>query len=195
MEYENLLRLCWEDGQGRLQKRANPVHWMRLSKRLVDSSTDVRSASAVTLGRIGDARALHALLENLRFALEMHRKDSYDNSYEGAVEGIAGIKDAAAASALIEILRNAGPRERQIVRGGLVKLGDVSIAPLLALLRDSNPENRADAATLLAKVGVGNDGVVNALTEALTDEGAYRNLFGEFKVSTQAEDALKRVQV
>ena len=98
-------------------------------------------------------QALEPLLYCLKAAIAAHRNNPYDHYFEGVVDGVSGIKNIRAAAALIEFLKDGNGVERQIIRGGLVKMGSIVIEQLIPILKDEDPEMRSEAETILWHIG------------------------------------------
>lgn len=130
---------------------------------LEDANPGVRAGAARALGKIGDTRALNALISRLRH-------DTHAEVRKNAVWALH-MGDIRAIDALIGALRDSD----EWVRFGAVivlsKIGEPAIEPLLAALRDPQILVRANAAEVLGRIG--DQRAAEGLAEALSDEEAY----------------------
>ncbi len=142
---------------------------------LDDSNPGVRAGAARALGKIGDARALSALIFRLQH-------DSHAEVRKSAVWALH-MGEAHAIDALVRALHD----EDEWVRFGAVivlsKIGEPAVEPLIGALRDPFPLVRANAAETLGRIGDKRAG--DGLAQTLLD--------GETHVWHQAAIALGRL--
>lgn len=127
---------------------------------LEDSSPGVRAGAARALGKIGDARALSALIFRLRHDTHAEvRKSAVWALHMGQTQAI---------DALIKAFHDGD----EWVRFGAVivlsKIGEPSVEPLIEALRDSYPLARANAAETLGRIG--DKRAADGLAQTLFDE-------------------------
>ncbi|MDK1032825.1 MAG: HEAT repeat domain-containing protein, partial [Planctomycetia bacterium] len=165
-----------------------------LCEALKDKSKEVRSAAAIALGDIGDARAaepLAALLadehpprkhamdalaklgKGATGALLTALKDWKRRDYAGIV--MAKIKDPAAVEPLLQALTDNDAQARRAGAVGLGATGDRrAVAPLAKLLEDADPHVRADAADALRRF---QDVPLEVWERALRDDNPQVRMF------------------
>jgi len=126
--------------------------------RHVDS---VRKSAVIALARIGDARAVDALIGAL------HHEDSQVRDH--AADALGGIGDARAIDALIGTLHEEHPHVRSCAAAALGRIGDVrAIDALIGALHDEDSHVRGSAADALG--GIGDARAIDALISVLHDE-------------------------
>jgi HEAT repeat protein len=126
---------------------------------LRDTNANVRAGAARALGKIGDQRALNALV----FCL---RSDPSPEVRKSAVWALH-LGDARATPALIEALSDTDEWVRFGAIIVLAKMGTASVRPLMAALHHSNAVVRAAAAETLGRIG--DRRAADMLAKALTD--------------------------
>jgi HEAT repeat protein len=136
-----------------------------LMKALQDNSARVRRRSARALGDFGmhALPAVSALTGGLRDQDTSVRRDS-----AGAL-GRLGPAAAPATTALVALLGEPDTRTRVVVAATLKRIGRLALPALLDALRHTNPDLRAHAATLLARIAPDDEVVAAALRSAASD--------------------------
>lgn len=136
-----------------------------LVRALSDSSARVRRRAARAIGDFGmhAIPAVQPLAAGLRDADSSVRRDS-----AGAL-GRLGPAAAPAATALVNLLGEPDTRSRVVVAATLKRIGPAALPALMDGLTHSNPELRARAATLLARIAPHDESVTAALRRAAAD--------------------------
>ena len=138
-----------------------------LSRALADEDPAVRRTAARALGRVGDARAVPALVGVVTGSHgDLHQKRI-------ATEALRAIDERAATEALALQLSDRGPESRTLtVPVGGATTPDPSVwEPVVRILsRDPDPEARSLAAAVLVELGC--DAAIPALLEATEDANA-----------------------
>lgn len=130
---------------------------------LYGGSADVRASAAVSLGRIGDPRAVDPLIEALQ--------DEDPEVRKNAAVALGEISDPRAVNPLIEVLDDENPEVWRNVTEALGKLGEQAVDPLIMILIDEGQQSsdaRSGAARALGKIG--DPRAVEPLIVALKDE-------------------------
>jgi HEAT repeat protein len=142
-----------------------PKRVAALMKSMQDSSARVRRRAARALGDFGmyALPAVAALTAGLRDQDVSVRRDS-----AGSL-GRLGMAATPATAALVALLGEPDVRTRVVVAAALKRIGRSVIPPLLDGLRHQNPQLRAGAATLLAKIAPDDEVVTAALRAAASD--------------------------
>jgi HEAT repeat protein len=142
-----------------------PKRVAALVKALHDSSGRVRRRAARALGDFGmhAIPAIGPLTAGLRDSDASVRRDS-----AGAL-GRIGPAAAPASAALVSLLCEPDTRTRVVVAATLKRIGHQAIPALLDGLRHPDPELRARAATLMAKIAPDDETVTAALRHAAGD--------------------------
>ena len=156
----------------------------RLINWLKDSHVTVRSSAAVTLGYIGDARAVEPLIQALNDENEYVR-------YFAAVT-LGRIGDSRAVQPLIQTLKDKDRDVRYIAADALGKIGDAKVVePLIQALKDKDEYVRYNAV-----VALGNIGYIAALPylDALRQDTAIGNPYSEKTVGEMAEFAIREIK-
>lgn len=142
---------------------------------LYGGSADIRANAAVSLGRVGDTRAVDPLITALN--------DEDSSVRLNAAVSLGEIGDPRAIGPLIETLNDETPEVWRNVTEALGKFGEPAVDPLIAVLSDRNQQSsyvRPQAALALGYTG--NARAVDPLIKALQDE--------EWLVRSQAARAL-----
>jgi HEAT repeat protein len=136
-----------------------------LVKSMQDSSARVRRRAARALGDFGmhALPAVPALTAGLRDQDTSVRRDS-----AGAL-GRLGPAAMPAIVPLVTLLGEPDTRTRVVVAATVKRIGRLAIPALLDGLGHSNPDTRAHAATLLAKIAPEDEAVAAALRSAAND--------------------------
>jgi HEAT repeat protein len=136
-----------------------------LARALKDPSARVRRRAARALGDFGlhAVPAVPALVAGLRDADASVRRDA-----AGAL-GRLGPAAAPAAPALTGLLADPDTRTRVVVAAALKRVGRPTVPALLGGLGNADPDIRARAATLLARVAPDDPAVIDALRAATAD--------------------------
>lgn len=117
-----------------------------LIDQLQDQNANTRSQAAVSLGRLGDAGAVDALVRVLC-------NDSQLNVQEDATWALVRI-GSAAVPPLIEVLADGNPAMRHNAAHALGKIGDAgAVDALVQALSDDDPTVRLKAAFALGQIG------------------------------------------
>ena len=126
-----------------------------LTTALQGTNTQIRTASAVTLGKIGDATAVQPLIDALG--------DSDGLLRQAAANALGQLKDPRAVTPLIAALKDHDGPVRAVAIDALVNIGAASVDPLLAAMSDSYSyvitqdgaqlEIRQEAALALGRIG------------------------------------------
>jgi HEAT repeat protein len=135
-----------------------------LVKALSDEDKDVQETAALALGRIGDAPAVEPLIATLRWC-------SDEDPACAAAWALGKIGDERAVKSLITALVRWPHRTFDEAYRALAKIGDPTIEPVIAALRDSNSKVREGAAEALARIGEAR--AVGPLLTALEDGDSY----------------------
>jgi beta-lactamase regulating signal transducer with metallopeptidase domain len=142
-----------------------------LSRALTDEDPIVRRTAARALGRVGDARAVPALVGVVTGSHgDLHQKRI-------ATEALRAIDERAASEALAAQLSHHGPGTRALTPVvGAVASPDPSVwEPVVRILsEDPDPEARSLAAAVLVELGC--DAAIPALLEATQDANAVVRL-------------------
>jgi beta-lactamase regulating signal transducer with metallopeptidase domain len=142
-----------------------------LSRALTDEDPVVRRTAARALGRVGDARAVPALVGVVTGSHgDLHQKRI-------ATEALRAIDERAATDALAAQLSHRGPETRGLTPVvGAVAAPDPSVwEPVVRTLSDDpDPEARSRAAAVLVELGC--DAAIPALLEATRDADAVVRL-------------------
>lgn len=125
---------------------------------LKDSNAAVRMRAAEALGETADRRAVEPLVQALRDHDALVRIE--------AAWALGKIKDPRAIEPLLTAWKN-DPNLRWRAGGALGRIGAPAVEPLIALLRDGNPDVRSRAAEELAETG--DPQAVEPLLSALRD--------------------------
>jgi HEAT repeat protein len=129
---------------------------------LNDTNANVRAGAARALGKIGDIRAMNALIFRLRHDEDPEvRKSAVWALHMGAARAVAP---------LIEALRDPDEWVRFGAVIVLAKIGRAAVAPLIQALHDPLPLVRANAAETLGRIG--DPVAAEALSAALEDPNA-----------------------
>jgi len=136
-----------------------------LIKALQDSSARVRRRAARALGDFG----MHALPAIQPLILGLKDPDSSVRRDSAGALGRIGPASAPAVANLVALLGEPDTRTRVVVAAALKRIGRAAVPALLDGLRHPDPELRARAATLLAKVAPDDEAVTAALRHAATD--------------------------
>jgi HEAT repeat protein len=147
-----------------------------LVRALQDTSARVRRRAARALGDFGmhAIPAVQPLIVGLRDADASVRRDS-----AGAL-GRLGPAATPAAAALVHLFGEPDTRTRFVVAATLKRIGRNAIPALIDALNHPNPELRARAATLLARIAPDDESVTAALRAASGDRDAdVRKCVGE----------------
>jgi HEAT repeat protein len=112
---------------------------------LVEKYVFIREAAAKALGRIGDARAVDALIAALKYISR--------NVREAAAEALGRIGDARAVEPLIEALKDREVDVHESAAEALVRLGASAVAPLIDLLKQEKNGPLLPAVEVLGKIG------------------------------------------
>ncbi|HEX7317533.1 MAG TPA: HEAT repeat domain-containing protein [Pyrinomonadaceae bacterium] len=116
-----------------------------LIEQLASEDLEIRKAAVVALGRIGDARAVPALIEVLDEDAEL---------VIAAADALAKIGDPRAFEALLTLVGDANAGVRQSVVGALNSLGSPRMpARVLPLLEDEDPNVRESAVKIAGYFG------------------------------------------
>jgi HEAT repeat protein len=130
---------------------------------LEDANPGVRAGAARALGKIGDARALSALVARLRH--DIHPEVRKSAVWALQMGGTCTI------DALIEALCD---RDEWVRFGAVIvlsKIGEPSVEPLIDVLQDPRPLMRANAAETLGRIN--DKRSADGLSESLLDAEAY----------------------
>ena len=123
-----------------------------LASILRDPDPETRTAAARSLAQVGLHGALPDLLHAWPEALAAHEQHPYDVFYEGLAEALGASGDEAAVTPLVELLMRGGPRERQIARGALRDLGQLTTNAVIELLHNPDPAIRIEAVEHLGAI-------------------------------------------
>jgi HEAT repeat protein len=110
-----------------------------------DDDAEVRVSSALALGAIGD----YSVTEPLIHAL----KDAHAKVREAAATSLGRAKRRKAAEPLFEALEDLDPGVVSAAGSALIEIGEASLEPLVAALRDHDGDRRARAVAMLFAVG------------------------------------------
>lgn len=159
-----------------------------------DASPTVRAEAAISLGRVGDNRAVDPLIEALGdgnsdvraaaaqslgkigdpkavepLIVILRYDDTYSLSRKQAIWALGMIGDARAVDPLISVLNNSGhPDTQALAAEALGKIGDPrAVNPLITALKDKDRFVRGSAAEALGEIG--NPSAIAPLTKALDD--------------------------
>lgn len=103
-----------------------------------DSSVELQKQIIVALGKIGDNKALDAILSIL--------DSPYPDIRKHAAEALGNLGDERAVPSLVEKLADIGPEVRNASAYALGKIGDKqAVSPLLGMLKEKDPELRITA--------------------------------------------------
>lgn len=153
-----------------------PKRVAALMTSMKDSSARVRRRAARALGDFGmhAIPAVAILTAGLRDLDTSVRRDS-----AGAL-GRLGPAALPAAAHLVALLAEPDTRTRVVVAATVKRIGRLALPALLDGLRHSNPDTRAHAATLLAKIAPDDETVAAALRSAANDrDDDVRRTIGE----------------
>lgn len=115
-----------------------------LIQKLKDKESDVRSEAAMALGKIKDPRAVEPLIAAL--------KDVNPDVRRIAAEALGEINDARAVEPLIAALRGELGDVQKRAAGSLAKIGAPAVKPLIATLKDKDPNVRKVVAHVLEEI-------------------------------------------
>ncbi|RKY41050.1 MAG: hypothetical protein DRP85_07295, partial [Candidatus Makaraimicrobium thalassicum] len=145
-----------------------------LIEELKDKDWNIRESAAVTLGDIGNKRAVGPLIQALK------DKDWYVRS-DSAAEALGKIGDKRAVEPLIEVLKkNENGYVRRSAAWALGEIGDKgAVEPLVQALKDEDSDVRKSVARALGKIG--DKGAVEPLIE-LEKSGIVEAVFEELAI-------------
>jgi len=135
------------------------------------SDSDVRVAALESIGRLGGVGAREALVAAARDTNVRHRL--------AAARGLMHLEDPSTAPLLLTLLRTrATPGGEEVLRQGLLALGEGAWEDLYLAMRSPSPELAREAALLLARQGVPGSApvLIRVLAEEPTDTQAGREL-------------------
>ena len=112
---------------------------------LEDEDVKLRQNAAVTLGRIGDQRAVVPLIDIL--------SSKSDQDRQAAASALGGLGNPIAIQPLIEVLRSNNPELSWYATEALLKIGAPAIAPIIDVLRDKDPHMQLKANLMLLNLG------------------------------------------
>ncbi len=142
---------------------ASPVYYKVLEKMLTNEDGHVRAIAAVSISKVGDARAV-ANLEKLL-------ADPYEDVQEAAVEALAALKDDLSVEKLIKSLHAGDTVLRRNTALLLGKIGSSeAVEDLGFALKDEDVRVRKAVVEALSSIGT--EDAVKYLTYALADENA-----------------------
>ncbi len=130
----------------------------------------LRRNAALTLGRIGDQRAVIPLIDILSSKSDLDR--------QAAASVLGGLGDPSAIQPLIEVLRSDNPELSWYTTEALLKIGGPAVPPLIDVLKDKDRQMRVKANLMLLRLGTLAVGpLVGTLkTRAKTIRGAAEHL-------------------
>jgi len=105
----------------------------------------LRRNAALTLGRIGDERAVIPLIDILSGKSDLYR--------QAAAFVLGGLGDPSAIQPLIEVLRSDNPELSWYATEALLKIGGPAVPPLIGVLKDKDPYMRVKANLMLLNLG------------------------------------------
>jgi HEAT repeat protein len=127
-----------------------------------EKDAGIRAASAKSLGRIGDSRAVEPLIAVLADARREVRR--------AAVEALSLIGNPRAVESLLRVLKDSDPIVRQTAASAVGKVGAPAVEPLMGALTDTTAGVRQAAARALGTIG--DPRAIEPLGGALTDSTA-----------------------
>ncbi|MDQ1275465.1 MAG: hypothetical protein QG610_1039 [Euryarchaeota archaeon] len=132
--------------------------------RMKDSSVELQKQIIVALGKIGDTKALDAILSIL--------DSPYPDIRKHAAESLGNLGDERAVFPLVEKLSDIRPEVRNASAYALGKIGDEqAVEPLLEMLKEKNPELRITAVYALGNLRAPQ--AINPLINMLDDNNPW----------------------
>jgi len=147
-----------------------------LLKSMQDPSARVRRRAARTLGDFG----MHALPAVPALSAGLRDQDTSVRRDSAGALGRLGPAALPAVGPLVALLGEPDTRTRVVVAATVKKIGRLAVPALVEGLRHSNPDTRAQAATLLVKIAPDDEVVAAALRGAANDrDDDVRKCVGE----------------
>jgi HEAT repeat protein len=147
-----------------------------LIKSMQDSSARVRRRAARALGDFG----MHALPAVPVLTAGLRDQDTSVRRDSAGALGRLGPAAMPAMVSLVALLGEPDTRTRVVVAATVKRIGRLAVPALVDGLRHSNPDTRAHAATLLARIAPDDEVVAHALKSAANDrDDDVRKTIGE----------------
>jgi HEAT repeat protein len=112
---------------------------------LYGATGETRANAAVSLGRVGDPRAVEPLCEAL--------KDEYVVVRIKAVEALVKIGDPRAVYPLLKAIPEMNKEGKEMIFGAIASIGEPAVNPLIVALKDEDFGVRMDAGIALGMIG------------------------------------------